>query len=411
MSAPSSLKSLVLVFLVLAFIVPSVAQDSRQVTEPVFPPSCTVLTAHLQSVNGDLPASAESSFDTSRVQSAINACPAGQAVELMMDGSGNNAFLVQPITVAAGVTLLVDPGVTVFASRNPRDYDVQSGTCGIVASSSPGCLPIISVSSAPNASIMGFGTINGRGGDTLLGPGALVNTSWWDLANQAQQQNLSQFVPRLINISGSSNFTLYKITLRNSPMFHVAYSGVTGVSGFTVWGIKIITPYTARNSDGVDPGNATDVTVTNSYISDGEDNVAVGASHSGSSNISVINNHFYHGHGMSIGSYTSGGVTNMLVDNVQMAGNASDSNQNGIRIKSANDRGGTMSNITYRNICIKDTRHPVQFNDGKKIGSCGLRFLRPEHRDSTPSGSGDLLLSFTLGKWSGSGKESQDGRT
>src|SRR5215472_10609477 len=109
----------------------SFAQDSRTVTEPVFPVSCTVLTAQLPTVNGDLAPGSENSFDTTRIQNAINACPQGQAVELAADNSGNNAFLIQPISLVTGVTLLVDPGVTVFASRNPRDYDVQANSCGI----------------------------------------------------------------------------------------------------------------------------------------------------------------------------------------------------------------------------------------------------------------------------------------
>ena len=336
------------------------AQDTRTVTEPSFPASsCAVLAAQLATVNNDLAAASETSFDTSRIQNAINNCSAGQAVELALGSSGNNAFLIQPITLAAGVTLLVDPGVTVFASRNPRDYDVQSGSCGIVASSSPGCQPVISLSSVSNSAVMGFGTINGRGGDTLLGAGAPANTSWWDLANQAQTESLTQFVPQLINIKASNNITLYKITLTNSPTFHVK---ANNVAGFTVWGIKIIAPYTARNTDGVDPSDCTNVTITESYISEGDDQIAVGAANSGISNVSITNDHLNTGHGVSIGSYTNGGVGNMLVDTVMMAGNAADSNENGIRIKSADDRGGTVSNITYQNMCIENMGYSIQFN-------------------------------------------------
>jgi polygalacturonase len=329
------------------------------VTEPTLPASCTVLAAQLVTVNNDLAATSENSFDTSRIQSAINSCPAGQAVELALGASGNNAFLIQPITMATGVTLLVDPGVTVFASRNPRDYDVQSGSCGIVASSSPGCQPVITISSAPNTAVMGFGTINGRGSDTLLGSGAPANTSWWDLANQADEENLTQFVPELISIHESNNTTLYKITLTNSPTFHVK---ATNFNGFTVWGIKIIAPYTARNTDGIDPGDVTNVTITDSYISEGDDQIAVSAANAGAANISITNNHLYSGHGVSIGSFTNGGVSNMLVDTVMMAGNSLDANENGIRIKSSDDRGGTVSNITYQNMCIENQGYLLQFN-------------------------------------------------
>ena len=70
------------------------------------------------------------------------------------------------------------------------------------------------------------------------------------------------------------NFTLYRITLKNSANFHVAYSGG---NGFTAWGVKINTPKNARNTDGIDPGNSTNVTITHCFIHTGDDNVAIKA--------------------------------------------------------------------------------------------------------------------------------------
>ena len=43
-------------------------------------------------------------------------------------GGANDAFLTGPLTIPSGVTLLVDAGVTLYASRNPRDYDVNATT-------------------------------------------------------------------------------------------------------------------------------------------------------------------------------------------------------------------------------------------------------------------------------------------
>ena len=114
---------------------------------------------------------------------------------------------------------------------------------------------------------MGDGTIDGRGGETMLES----QYSWWDLAQEARDGG-SQQVPRLIVVNDSDNFTIYRITLRNSPNFHVSYNHG---NGFTVWGVKIDTPHRvadsahplARNTDGIDPGNGTkNVTITHSYI-------------------------------------------------------------------------------------------------------------------------------------------------
>ena len=344
------------------------AQDTRTVNEPVFPATCATLAAQQTIANG-LPTS-ETSFDTPTIQTALNSCAVGKAVELTVGGTGgiNNAFLIKPLNIPTGVTLIVDGGVTVFASRNPADYQstaTGAEACGTVGVAGNGCLPLISINSnntSTGAGIMGYGVINGRGGEKLLVNGVTQTSSWWDLANQANTGNAAQNNPILLLAKKAANFTLYKISLLNSPMFHVKYQNA---SGFTVWGVKIVAPYTARNTDGIDPtDNVSNITINNSYISDGDDMVAVGANGNGNSasNITISNTQTYSGHGISIGSYTSGGVSNMLVTNVNMAGNLSDSNAGGLKIKSAQDRGGLVNNIQYSNICIQNERYPLQFN-------------------------------------------------
>lgn len=337
------------------------AQDTRTVTEPAFPPVCAALAAQLVETGNTLPAADESSFDTTRVQNALNNCTSGEAVELAADDSGNNAFLIQPISIPAGVALLVDAGVTVYGSRNPRDYDAVANECGTVASYSSGCNPLITVN-ASNAAIEGYGVIDGRGGQTMIGPGAPANTTWWQLASQAQTANLNQNNPRLLSVNGN-NFTLYKITLQNSPNFHVSYKG----AGLTMWDVKIIAPGTARNTDGIDPGPAQNVTITNSYIGDGDDNIALkpeGSATTGgtASNMSITHNHFYVGHGMSIGSQTSGGAQNILVQDLDIDGDTTNSSDTGIRIKAESSDGGLVSGVTYNQVCMQNVHDPIQFN-------------------------------------------------
>ena len=73
------------------------AQDSRTVTEPVIPFSCTVLQAQQAIVNGE-PAS-ETTLDTARVQSALAGCAkVGPGGGVGDQRSANNAFLIGPIT-------------------------------------------------------------------------------------------------------------------------------------------------------------------------------------------------------------------------------------------------------------------------------------------------------------------------
>jgi len=71
-------------------------------------------------------------FDTARIQAALNSWRSGQAMELQA-ANGNDAFQFSRLPNTGGRHFLIDPGVTVYASLNPRDYDIASGSCGIVA--------------------------------------------------------------------------------------------------------------------------------------------------------------------------------------------------------------------------------------------------------------------------------------
>jgi polygalacturonase len=319
------------------------AQDRREVFEPRIPSiKCATLKARLSSTLAD-----ESQLDTGRVQQAIDDCGPGQAVELANDGA-SNIFLIAPITLTAGVTLVVDSGVGVFASRNPRDYDVDPGSCGLVNEKGHGCRPLILADRAPGSGIMGDGSIDGRGGAKLIGQ----NVSWWDLAHTAKVTDQQQSCPRLVIARLSDNFTLYKITLRNSPNFHVS---VERTDGFTAWGVKIRTPKTARNTDGIDPSSSTNVTIAHCSIATGDDDVAIKAGSSGpATHMTIAHNHFYSGHGMSIGSETDGGANAIRVSDLTI-----DGADNGIRIKSDRSRGGLVRDIVYENVCMRDVKNPI----------------------------------------------------
>src|SRR5260370_6862824 len=158
----------ILIFALLVSAVAAHGQDPRNVQEPVIPPVCATLTAHLASGTAVGTLSSETRLDTTRIQSAMNACTPGQAVELAL-GNGQDAFLVGSLNVPSGVTLLVDAGVTVYASRNPRDYDNSSAKlCGTLDNKGSGCNPIFNLSNTSGSGIMGYGTIDGRGYMPLL---------------------------------------------------------------------------------------------------------------------------------------------------------------------------------------------------------------------------------------------------
>jgi len=359
------------------------AQDTRVVTEPKIPPVCTTLKARLATVWVRGNPREEGELDTERIQKAIDECGPGKAVELAMGVikwkmpaacSANcpnpvDSFLTGPLELREGVTLLVDKGITLYGSSDPKVYeipnpDAKPGDEGKCGTSTPrptsfptfatgagrpqgGCRPLITVN-VKNAAIMGDGVIDGRGYAKLIGH----DYSWWEQARKAEPHDDLYYNTRLITANKADGLVLYRITLHNSPNFHVS---VSGTNGFTAWGVHLQTPvdkkYDARNTDGIDPGTSQNITVAYSWIDNGDDNIAI---KQGVSHMSVLDNHFYSGHGMSIGSETVLGQSYLLVD-----GLTEDHTTSGIRIKSNVKRGGPVHDLVYRNICMRGVQNPI----------------------------------------------------
>jgi polygalacturonase len=321
------------------------AGDTSLPPEPTIPPACTTLTATQQVAAGGV--ADESKLDTSAIQAALTACPSGQAVKLTA-GSSNNAFVTGPITVPTGVTLWVDTGTTLYGTRSKSVYGSATA--------------LITVK-GDHSGIVGDGAINGQGGEPILGGSG----SFWDANGNGGES------PALIQVSGATNFTLYRITLHDAPMFHVKLAA----AGFVVWGVTIKTPSKAKNSagtaltassahntDGIDPGEAaSNGYIVCSQISDGDDHIAIkGSSPTGVSHLVIAHNHFEAGHGMSIGSEFTGGVSDVHVYDLTIddtGTGTSGGSSNGIRIKSDSSRGGLVNDVTYEDVCTRDLSNPI----------------------------------------------------
>jgi polygalacturonase len=345
----------------------TLATGAAAVSQPSIPATCETLDAQLETSDELFSSGDESSPpDTTRIQDALNSCSGkGEAVVLAPSGS-DNAFLSGPLSLPASVTLVVDDGATLYASRNPANYQVSGqATCGTTASTGNGCKPFINVTGS-GAGIMGTqgsngsqGEIDGRGDQDILG----TAVTWWALSSQAQTDDDQQNNPRLIESDGYNNLTVYDIDLVNAPLFHIYFQSG---SGLTVWGVRIKTPATARNTDGIDPDSSTNVTVNDSYIQDGDDGIAIKTNASAASGITIENSHFYGTHGISIGSQTQFGVSNVLIENDTIQGTDSSGNEstsnNGIRIKTDSSDGGKVNDITYDGICETGVQDLIDFN-------------------------------------------------
>jgi len=317
------------------------AGDANLPAEPKIPPACKTIQASRHVASGGVPS--ESSPDTSAIQAALDSCATGQAVKLASNGA-NESFITGPITVPTGVSLWVDTGTTLFGTRDPSVYG--------------GASALITVKGA-GSGIYGDGVIDGQGGEPMIGS----TTSFWD------QNGSGGSSPALIQVSGATNFTLYGVTLHNAPKFHVKLNA----KGFIVWGITIKTPSkvqnsagtpltvsSAHNTDGVDPGEAaSDGFIVCNKISDGDDHIAIkGSSATGVTNLTIAHNHFEAGHGMSIGSEFTGGVSHIKVYDLSIDGSLG-GYANGIRIKSDSSRGGLVNDVTYSDVCVRSLQTPI----------------------------------------------------
>jgi len=350
-------------------------------------------------------------LDSVRIQTALDSC---ELVKLVADGD-NNAFLSSRLVINGGTCdgtgpcttcdmgkpcgkrLWIDKGVTLFMSRN-TDLFQRTGNCGALGvNDSSACWEFLDVKGA-KPELIGEGTIDGQGGE----PGIGKDYSWWQASYALRAVNGSIGQPNMINLEkGTRQFILYRLTLHNSAKFHVKLTsspmegtgpGVCDTKadrgkGFIVWGITLLTPSKwfnsagyqltpswARNTDGVDPGT-TDIaycgTIACNVISTGDDHIAVKGGH-WVENLSIAHNAFGTGHGMSIGSETYGGhmadgvlhrgVQKMDVwdltidaDSRPVGQEAHAADFNGIRIKSDESRGGVVDQISYTDVCLRDT--------------------------------------------------------
>jgi hypothetical protein len=337
------------------------------------------------------------------VVTALDNSPSNNCVELVPGSAGESAFVMTPFTIPANTTLLVDAGVTVYMSRNPSTYN-NGGTCGTLISGSgingSNCLAAITMDNG--SALMGYGRIDYRGwaqftsNASCVNSGAssgsmcgfyyntiaaFVNSHSSTTSNQYGIPQASSYdsgdggfssPPESINIpSGSSNVVLYKITLQNMPGFGIQWSGANSgtacaTSGLTLWGIKIVDPFDTDNTDGFDPINGVcNFTVKDVYISNGDDDSAIKSKVSGypTKNGSFININKYSGLGLSIGSATGGGISNITYNGVFCSGptvngagtTLSTSRDSCIKVKSPDDEtdAATISDVTYNDLYVQ----------------------------------------------------------
>jgi len=275
-------------------------------------------------------------LDSDAIQKALDACDkAGGGIVELPKGT----YLSKPIFLHSNLTLQLDEGALLQARDLSADFANPAGR-GVIA--------FVNASNLTNVAITGKGRIDGAG------------ARWWPPVREAKRTNSPEpeVRPRMIIFANCKNVRIQDVTLTNSPSFHLVPRDCTDV---VIQGVTIRAPADSPNTDAIDPSTCQRILIDHCTLDVGDDNVAIKSGHNdpahpnaACADIVVSNCTMLHGHGMSIGSETNGGVSNMTVSNCTFQDTVS-----GIRIKSDRTRGGLVSNITYRDLTMHNVHNPI----------------------------------------------------
>jgi lysophospholipase L1-like esterase len=275
-------------------------------------------------------------LDTAAIQQALDECARFGGIVRLPAGT----YLSKPLFLRSCSTLELDEGATLQATDDPADFADPEKPGGVLA--------FLNGRTLTDVTIAGRGTIDGAG------------ARWWEPVREAKEagQPEPRRRPRLIVMSNCVNLTVRGVTLQNSPSFHLVPSDCETVD---IEGVTIRAPADSPNTDAIDPSASRYVRIADCVLDVGDDNVAIKSGHhdpahpnAAAEHITVTNCTFLHGHGMSIGSETVGGVRNLKVENCTFKDTIS-----GIRIKSDRTRGGRVEDLTYRNITMENVKIPI----------------------------------------------------
>ena len=252
-------------------------------------------------------------------------------------------FRTLPFTLCSNLDLHLENGAIIQAPDNFADYGIPDPitlkTQADVRDQVHIPAPLISGNDLHDVAITGDGVIDGNG------------ALWWAWAQRPARAQPGRLVyPRqkMVVITGCERLHIEGVTFRNSPMFHLVPTRVTDL---LIEKAKFEAPWGAPNTDAMDPGDCTNMVIRDCDIDVGDDDVAI---KSGGRHLLIEDCRVKHGHGISIGSGTVDGISDMLVRRCSF-----DGADNGIRIKSMRGAGGLVQGVRYTDITMKNVGNAI----------------------------------------------------
>ncbi len=297
-------------------------------------------------------------INTKAIQKAIDACAAkGGGIVAFKPGT----YVMGSVFVKANVNLRIDKGVLILGSQNFYDYpDIDTRIAGLEMKW-PAAL--INVMNVKNAAVTGQGIVNARG--------KFCWDKYWAMRKEYEPKNLRWIVDydvkrvRTVLVQNSSDVTLKGLTFKNAGFWTVQllYSTRLTVDGVI---IKNNEDGSGPSTDGVDVDSSSWVLIQNCDIDCNDDNFCLKAGRDWDglrvnrpTEYVVIRKCIARkGAGLvTLGSETSGGIRHILA--TEMYAKNTD---NGLRIKSAFTRGGTLEDIYFENSILDSVNNAYQFN-------------------------------------------------
>ncbi len=196
--------------------------------------------------------------------------------------------------------------------------------------------------------ISGEGTIDGQG------------EPWWTAYRKTKgTQDDAQKRPGMIIVTSCDKVRLTGFTTKDPPNCHVAMGDCANV---TIEGLTLNAPDTSTNTDGLNL-RVRNCVIRKCHIATGDDNIVLLTSHPARDgepavqNIAISDCTLGVGHGLSIGSYTAGGIRNVTFENINFEGTSC-----GIRMKANRDRGGAVESLSYKNLTMKNVSSPINIS-------------------------------------------------
>src|SRR5581483_5491542 len=266
------------------------------------------------------------------IQKAIDAAAAAGGGRVVIPAG---EFLSGPITLKDRVDLHLEKGAKLVMSQNFEDFPIERNRR----------TSFVTGANLKDVRISGEGIIDGQG------------EPWWQAFRLVKGTATALPRPQLISLTQCERVELAGISTLNPPNTHCSMRESKDI---TIHNVTMTAPGDSPNTDALNLNSVENVIITNCNISTGDDNIVLLGSGDNNPanprtrNVTIRDCKLGSGHGLSIGSYTSGGVQNVRAENISFNGTTAC-----IRMKAWRDRGGLVNSISYKNFTMDNVRYPI----------------------------------------------------